>query len=103
MSSLKKNFSYNVIYQILIVILPLITSPYLSRILGRDGLGSYYYTYSIALYFMMFAMLGIGNHGVRSIARLRDDKSACSEEFWSIYLFQAINATIVILCYILYL
>ena len=45
---MKKNLIYNIIYQLLILILPLITMPYVSRVLGADGIGTYSYTYSIA-------------------------------------------------------
>lgn len=48
MSSLKKNFAYNIAYQILVIILPLITAPYVSRVLGVEGVGTYSYIYSIS-------------------------------------------------------
>ena len=56
-----KNFLYNVIYQLLIYIFPLITVPYTSRILGASNIGIYSYTYSIISSFMLVAMLGINN------------------------------------------
>ena len=102
MTSTKKNIIYNVLYQMLIIIIPLITSPYLSRVLGAKGIGIYSYTYSIASYFVLFAMLGINNYGNRSIAAVRDDKEKTSEVFWEIYLMQLITASIVIILYILY-
>ena len=77
---MKKNFIYNVIYQILILILPLITMPYVSRVLGADGVGIYSYTYSIAYYFMIIAMLGLNNYGNRTIAKVRDKDEEASKE-----------------------
>ena len=68
MKSLKKNLKYQTIYQILTVVTPLITSPYLSRTLGVESLGIYSYTQSIVNYFMIFAMLGFINYGTRTIA-----------------------------------
>ena len=65
----------------LILILPLITVPYVSRILGADGIGIYSYTYSIAYYFMLIAMLGLNNYGNRTIAKVRDDPKKLSKEF----------------------
>lgn len=47
-SSIKVNFIYNIVYQILLIIIPLITSPYISRILGSEGVGTYAYAFSIA-------------------------------------------------------
>ncbi len=99
---MKKNFIYNFIYQILILILPLITVPYVSRVLGADGIGTYSYTYSIAYYFMIIAMLGLNNYGNRSIAKVRDDKQKLSKEFWSIYKLQLITSSIMIILYLLY-
>lgn len=99
---MKKNFIYNIIYQILILILPLITVPYVSRILGADGVGIYSYTYSIAYYFMIIAMLGLNNYGNRTIAKVRDNKEKLSKEFFSIYALQLITSTIMIIAYFLY-
>lgn len=99
---MKKNFIYNIIYQILILILPLITVPYVSRILGADGIGIYSYTYSIAYYFMVIAMLGLNNYGNRTIAKVRDNKEKLSKEFCSIYAFQLIASIIMVFSYLIY-
>lgn len=87
--SVKKNFIYNVAYQVLILVLPLVTAPYLSRVLGSEGLGTYSYSYSVAYYFVMFAMLGVNNYGNRAIAVARDDGSALRRTFWEIWALQA--------------
>ena len=49
--SLKKNYIYSLSYQILNLITPLITAPYVARVLGADGVGIYSYTASIMMYF----------------------------------------------------
>lgn len=103
MKSLQKNFLYNVLYQILLVILPLITAPYISRTLGATAVGVYSYTYSVAYYFLLIAMLGIGNHGNRSIAAVRDDRKKLNKTFSSIYSLQGITFSIAILAYAIYL
>ena len=72
--STKKNFLYNFSYQLLIIIIPLITTPYVARVIGAKGVGIQSYTYSIANYFVLFTMLGVNNHGNRSIAMVREDK-----------------------------
>lgn len=102
MNSIKKNFLYNSFYQILSLILPMITAPYISRILGAKALGTYSYSYSVASYFLLFAMLGIPNHGNRSIAACRDDKKKMSETFSNIYTIQFINSIVIIFIYIIY-
>ena len=103
MKSLQKNFLYNVLYQILLVILPLITAPYISRTLGATAVGVYSYTYSVAYYFLLIAMLGIGNHGNRSIAAVGDDRKKLNKTFSSIYSLQVITFSIAILAYAIYL
>lgn len=100
--SVKKNFIYNIFYQILVIIIPLITTPYIARVIGAEGVGIQSYTYSIANYFVLFAMLGVNNHGNRSIAMVRDDKEKLSKTFWSIYSLQAIMAIVMIVIYIGY-
>lgn len=103
MNQIKKNFIYNVIYQILILILPIVTVPYVSRVLGVDGVGIYSYTSAIASYFMMFALLGINNYGNRTIAKVRDDKQKLSKNFWGIFTLQLTMSIIMILLYICYI
>lgn len=103
MASLKKNFAYSIAYQILVIILPLITAPYISRVLGADGVGEYSYTQSVANYFILMAMLGISQHGNRAVAEAGDNIKKRGHAFWSIYAIQAITNIIAILIYLLYL
>lgn len=103
MESVKKNFIYNIIYQILVIILPLITAPYIARTLGAEAVGIYSYTNSIAYYFLMIAMLGISNYGNRSVAASRDDKKSLNTVFSSIYLLQVCTFSMAILSYIIYI
>lgn len=103
MSSLKKNLAYNVAYQILVIILPLITAPYVSRVLGADGLGTYSYIFSIVTYFGLFGMLGIANHGNRSVALVRDNRQKVSEAFSNTYIIQLCTTVITLLLYFLFI
>ena len=98
----KKNFIYNFLYQMLIFIIPLITSPYLARTIGADGIGTYSYTYSIVHYFMLLTMLGVNNYGNRTIAKNRDNAEKLSKTFWSIYIIQLFSGCIMLLVYISY-
>ncbi len=102
MSNPKKNFIYNMIYQILILIIPLITAPYLSRVIGVKGVGTYSYTYSIVHYFMLLTMLGVNNYGNRTIAKVRDNKEKLSKTFWSIYCLQIIMGILMLIIYVCY-
>lgn len=103
MNQTKKNFLYNIAYQLLILIIPLITTPYISRVLGTYGVGVYSYTYSIVYYFMLIGMLGINNYGNRTIAKSRDDKVAMSKNFFEIYFIQFSVSALMLICYGLYL
>lgn len=101
MSSLKKNISYNLVYRIIVIIIPLITSPYISRVLGATNVGIFSYTNSIAYYFFLFSMLGVNNYGNREIAKVRGDKEKLSETFWQIYYMQMFLSAIMSVIYII--
>lgn len=68
--SISTNYIYNLIYQIFIIILPIITTPYLSRVLGADGIGIYSYTISIITYFTLVGSLGIANLRTKRIGKI---------------------------------
>lgn len=99
-SSLKKNTAYNMIYQVVAIISPLITSPYLSRVLGAEGIGIYAYTNSIASYFFLFAMLGVNSYGNRSVAQAKGNRKELSDIFWQIYYLQVICTFIAGIAYL---
>lgn len=102
MSSIKKNFLYNMSYQLLTLILPLITTPYISRVMGAEKIGVFSYTYSIATYFGMFILLGLNNYGNRTIASVRDNKDKLSSTFWNIYAFQLVLGVVMSVIYLGY-
>lgn len=90
-------------YQVLIVITPLITSPYISRVLGADGLGIYSYSYSISNYFAILAMLGTITYGSKVIAKTRDDKFERSKNFFEIIALQILLASIGTIIYVAFI
>lgn len=102
MKKTEKNIIYNAIYQLLLICLPLVTSPYLSRILGVKGIGMYSYYYSYAYYFVIAIMLGLNNYGNRSIAICRDHKKELDKTFSEIYSMQLIIGIIVLIFYIIF-
>lgn len=99
-SNLKINLIYSVAYQILLIIMPLITAPYVSRTLGANNVGIFSTSNAFAHYFFLFAMLGVNNYGNRSIARVRDNKQLLGKTFWEIFSFQFITSVIVCCVYI---
>ncbi len=72
--SLKLNFVMNAILTMSSFIFPLISFPYVSRILLPVGTGKVSFATSLIAYFMMFAQLGIPTYGVRACAKVRDDR-----------------------------
>ena len=103
MSKIKRNIFYNIAYQILVLIVPIITSPYISRVLGVEGVGTYSYVSSVAYYFFIVVTMGLTNYGNRNIAKHRDDKEARSRIFWSIYFMQLLTGICVLIAYIFYI
>ena len=89
--SITKNYLYNLIYQILIIIIPIITTPYVSRVLETDGIGKYSFSNSIASYFVIFASLGFGYYAQREIAKYQDNKKKQSEIFWEIITVRSVS------------
>lgn len=100
---MKKNFAYNIAWQMLTLVSSVVLIPYISRVLGADGIGTYSFTYSIVYYFMLIALLGINNHGNRAIAKAREDHKKLSETFASIYFIQITVSLLMVVLYILYL
>ena len=92
--SLTKNYVYNLMYQVLVLILPLITAPYISRVLGAESIGIYSYTIAITTYFITFGSLGVALYGQRETAYVQNDKEKYSKVFWEIVLFRLITLSI---------
>lgn len=74
-TKIAKNYIYNITYQILVLITPLVTTPYISRVLGAKGIGIFSYTDSIVTYFILFGTVGCALYGEREIAYVRNDIS----------------------------
>lgn len=92
--SITKNYIYNLIYQILLLILPLITTPYLSRVLGAEATGIYSYTISIVTYFTLFGSLGVAMYAQREIAYVQDNVEKRSKIFWEVMLLRLITLSL---------
>ena len=97
--SLKKNFLLRACYEGLLLITPLITTPYIARVLGSDGVGIASYTGSIMTFFTMFAALGTPQYGMREIARNRDDPEKASRLFWEIELLTVLTTLVCLLAW----
>mgnify|MGYP000015481087 CR=1 FL=1 len=98
--NLKKNFAFQFLYQIVILIIPMILSPYLTRTLQETSLGIYSYVHSISYYFVVLANLGISRHGQRLIAQNRDDYVKLRKAFWSLFTFHGVFSALVLIIYL---
>lgn len=97
--SITKNYIYNTVYQVLALITPFITTPYLARVLGPENIGIYSYTYSIANYFILLASFGVASYAQREIAYYQDDKHQQSRIFYEITILRVLLVSVSLLLY----
>lgn len=81
-----KNYIYQFIYQLMNIIFPILTLPYVSKVLGAENLGMYTYSFSIITYLVLISDLGIRNYGSRKIAYCRENKYELQKFFWELFL-----------------
>ena len=95
-----KNFITNLIKILVNLIFPLITFPYISRILLPEGIGRITYVQSINNYFLLFINLGIPLYGIREIAKVRNNKLEKSKVFSEIFFLNIITTILGVVVYI---
>ena len=100
--SIKRNYIYNLIQQILSLLTPLITTPYISRVIGAEGIGLFSYASSIVAYFALFAALGTANYGQREISYCQDDRERRTEVFWNNELLCVISTFTCLILYVVF-
>lgn len=94
MNKVVKNYLYNASYQIMLIVLPIITTPYVSRVLGANNVGTYSYTNSITQYFILFGCIGLNLYGQREIAYYQNDKNKRSVTFFDLVSLRVLTLTI---------
>lgn len=99
--SIKYNFFMNFILTVSSILFPLITFPYVSRVLLVEGNGIVAFSASITTYFSMFASLGIPTYGIRACAKVRDDKSKLSTVVQELFIINIITTFIVSIAFVL--
>lgn len=82
--SIKYNFTFNLINTLVGILFPIVTFPYIARILDPDGIGLINFYQSIISYITLFSSLGIALYSVRELSRIRDDKDLLSQYFTEI-------------------
>lgn len=95
-----KNYLYNAGYQILNMIIPLITVPYISRVLGAHDVGINEYTNSWVTFFFLMGQMGITLYGNREVAYHRDDLYKRSQTFWGVEALQLLTVSSAFVLYL---
>ena len=97
--SVKWNFIMNAILKMSAFIFPLITFPYVSRVLGAEGNGKIAFAESIVSYFSMFAQLGIPTYGIRTCAAYRDNPKKLNKIVQELLILNSITVVIAYLAF----
>jgi O-antigen/teichoic acid export membrane protein len=100
--SVKKNLFFQISYQVIILLIPLLTAGYVTRTLGDTNLGNYSYVNSIAYYFIVFSMLGISTYGQRTISSVKKNGTELRHTFWSLFYVHLTSSIIAIIAYIIF-
>ncbi|GAA4785370.1 oligosaccharide flippase family protein [Olivibacter ginsenosidimutans] len=97
---IRKSFFYNVVLTVFNLLVPIISFPYVSRILLAEGIGRAQFMLSFAQYFVVLSCLGIPIYGVREIAKVRHEKVLLSQTFFEILSINIISTLIISVIYI---
>ncbi len=100
MADFKKNYIYNILLTLTNILFPIVTFPYVSRILGPQGIGTVQFVVSFAQYFALFAGLGIPIYGVREIAKYKNDKQLVSRTFSELIIIYFLTSLILSAIYL---
>lgn len=99
--SMKKNIVMVLLRNLTTLIFPLITFPYLSRVLNPEGMGKVNYASTFSNYFFMLAVMGIDMYGAREIAVTRKDKNKMTKVFKELLVFSIISTAVVFFTYMI--
>lgn len=98
--SVKYNFIMNFLLSASSFIFPLITFPYVSRVLLAEGNGKISFYSSVANYFLLVASLGIPTYGIRACAKVRDNNEKLSKTVKEIFVINEIMTILAIVSYV---
>ena len=101
--SVTANYIYNLLFQMLTLLFPVVTTPYLSRVLGVEKIGIFSYTLSITTYFVLISSLGISLYGQREIAYVQDNKVRMSKIFNNLFFVRLLITLLTIVLFIVYI
>ncbi|NML21466.1 oligosaccharide flippase family protein [Pseudoflavitalea sp. G-6-1-2] len=97
--SIRKNLVYNFILTLSQVLLPLVSIPYVSRILSPEGIGKVSFIDSFTYYFIFIAEFGIIIYGIREVAKLRENKDARDKLVSELLTLHVLTSSVAIIVY----
>lgn len=97
--SVRLNYLMNCILTGSAMLFPLLSYPYVSRILQPEGMGKVAFANSVVAYFAMGAMMGIPTYGIRACARVRDDRAQLSRTVWELLCINTVMTAFVYLIF----
>ena len=100
--SIGKNYIYNLVYQILVLIVPFVLTPYVSRVLSPEGIGEFSYGTTIVGYFVLAGNLGVATYGQLEIAKVRKNVEESSKIFWEIFFTRFVTMMTSLIIYLIY-
>ena len=101
--SIKVNYFLNMSYQVLVLLVPIVTTPYIARTLGAEGIGIYSYTYSVVSCFVLAAVMGTTSYAQRTIAYYQNDVVERSRKFFDVFSFRLVTTLLWSAVYCVYL
>ena len=99
MSKLKRNFQYVLLQQFILIGLPFLTIPYISRVLGPHGVGHYSYSYSYITLFINIFLLGSNLYAIREIASVKSNPEKLNRAFSEIFLIRTVLLVVATVIY----
>jgi len=100
--SVKKNYIFNLSYQIFNIIVPIVTAPYAARVLTADGIGINSYVASIVSYFVLFAGLGTSLYGMREVGSCQGDMQKRSNILWEMISIRSLTSAVMFIFYVIF-
>ena len=98
-SKIIKNYIYNILYQLVRIILPMVLVPYTYAHITPPVLGISSFASNIMSWFILFGILGVNTYGNREIAKVRDDPKKLNTAFFEIFYMQVLNMIIAMIAY----
>ncbi len=100
--SIKKNFLFKFSLEILRIIIPIISIPYVYRIFNPQIMGNIEFSQSISGYFFIFAGFGVYTYGLREVSRIRNDKEKRNKVFSELFFISTLSTVVIFFVYVLY-